>query len=270
MVSNQGMRAHVLLVVVLAAAGGCERDRSRSSAASSGGAPPSAPSSAAPAAPLAVALDAAPATATTAPVANEPAAARPDAAAARVAAAPDAGPDEGVVTNVLAMTGEVVTAEDLAVDGTYRRAPGADLAAQLDEVKRAGAEVRVGERPDAGAGASAQGPSESAVRGRVVLDTSSSEAPEVSRKIASVYLGGLRRCYKDALKRDPSIRGALRLSFTVLENGRTRDGKVTAPDAELGTCVEGLLRSWVFPRPRDADGEPTEATHELTIRLTPE
>ena len=83
-------------------------------------------------------------------------------------------------------------------------------------------------------------------------------------------MAGLKRCYKEYLKKDASARGKVTLSLTVNETGRTVKGKATrASPSEVDDCISGLMGSWRFPIPKDKDGEPTEASFAITLQLVP-
>jgi outer membrane biosynthesis protein TonB len=63
-------------------------------------------------------------------------------------------------------------------------------------------------------------------------------------------MGAIKACYEGQLKRNPSLRGRLRIRFTILETGAldeveaTEDG-VGSPD--VAACVVGTVRSWRTP-----------------------
>ncbi len=89
------------------------------------------------------------------------------------------------------------------------------------------------------------------------------------RKLTSVYMSGLKRCYREALALDPALRGAVTLAFAVNETGRVTDAKVGAMTPALTACIEGLAAAWRFPVPKDGDGEPTRARFTLGLELAP-
>ena len=84
------------------------------------------------------------------------------------------------------------------------------------------------------------------------------------------YMAGLKRCYKNYLKKDPTARGKLELALTVNETGRTINGKAKGLVPEVDDCVNGLMGSWRFPIPKDKDGEATEASFSITLQLVPD
>jgi hypothetical protein len=188
---------------------------------------------------------------------------------------------------VLAMVGE----DTGGISGDMsKRAPGGDLAAQIEAVKESGGQVQVGGgasrgtrgdsgdlRPGMGAGPRTDGPGAIDVpTGRIAIasksggDDTSLTADVALRKIHSVYMTGLKRCYKDQLKQDPTMRARITLGFTVNEMGGTVDAKVTGSSDELDGCIHGLISNWRFPVPKDADGEATSADLRFTFQLVPE
>src|SRR5688572_2537677 len=93
---------------------------------------------------------------------------------------------------------------------------------------------------------------------------------QVSQRVHSVYLAGIRRCYKRALAADPTVTGRLALRFTVAETGGVVDPRVQGGPPEMSHCLEELMATWRFPAPKDVDGEPTEVEHEMTLDLRTE
>jgi hypothetical protein len=92
----------------------------------------------------------------------------------------------------------------------------------------------------------------------------------VLSKIQSAYMAGLKRCYKEYLKKDATARGKVTLSLTINETGRTTSGKAKGFAGEVDDCISGLMGSWRFPIPKDKDGEATEASFAITLQLVPD
>ena len=180
-----------------------------------------------------------------------------------------------------------------------KRRPGADLGQQIADVREGGKTVSVGggsgrgsrgngdARVGTGKGpgiggagdiASAGGgkSEEHAPAGRISVadkqsfDESSLTPDVVLAKIQSAYMAGLKRCYKEYLKKDATARGKVTLSLTVNETGRTTSGKAKGFAGEVDDCISGLMGSWRFPIPKDKDGEPTEASFAITLQLVPD
>lgn len=180
-----------------------------------------------------------------------------------------------------------------------KRRPGAELGAQINEVREAGSTVKVGGgagrtsrgdgeiRVGTGRGPDIRGPGgtesagggkteEKAPSGRIsvadkqTFDESTLSPDIVMSKIQSAYMAGLKRCYREYLKKDASARGKVTLSLTINETGRTVKGDAKGFAGEVDACIGGLMAGWRFPIPKDKDGEPTEASFAITLQLVPD
>jgi hypothetical protein len=179
-----------------------------------------------------------------------------------------------------------------------KRRPGADLGTQIADVREGGKEVAVGggggrgprgdgdPRVGTGKGPKIDGPGgtetaggpkeEKAPTGRIqvsdkqTFDDSSLTPDIVLSKIQSAYMAGLKRCYKEHLKKDASARGKVTLSLTVNETGRTTSGNAKGFASEVDECIGNQMSSWRFPVPKDKDGEATEASFAITLQLVPD
>ena len=180
-----------------------------------------------------------------------------------------------------------------------RRRPGADLGKQLNEINEGNQAVRVGGstgrtsrgdgevRVGTGHGPAINGPAgpesagggklaEKAPSGRISVadrptgDASSLSPEAVLSKIQSVYMAGLKRCYREFLKKDASARGKVTLSLTVNESGRAVKGAAHGFASEVDECISGLMSTWRFPIPKDKDGEATDANFEIALQLVPD
>src|SRR6185369_355013 len=176
-----------------------------------------------------------------------------------------------------------------------KRRPGADLGQQIADVREGGKTVAVGggggrgprgegdARVGTGKGPAINGPGgtetaggpkeEKAPTGRIqvadkqTFDESSLTPDIVLSKIQSAYMAGLKRCYKEHLKKDASARGKVTLSLTVNETGRTVKGSAKGFANEVDDCITAQMGSWRFPVPKDKDGEATEASFAITLQL---
>jgi hypothetical protein len=92
----------------------------------------------------------------------------------------------------------------------------------------------------------------------------------VLAKIQSAYMGGIRRCYKNALKAAPGTKGKLKLSFTVGLDGRIGARQVTGLAPPIDECVQNVMQAWRFPIPKDSAQKPAEATFAVTLQLVPD
>lgn len=73
---------------------------------------------------------------------------------------------------------------------------------------------------------------------------------EVIRKVVKEYYPGFRQCY-EALGH-PLPDTWARLKFTIARDGTVSDGEVESPEyPALGKCFDGVMRSMVFPAPKD-------------------
>jgi hypothetical protein len=180
-----------------------------------------------------------------------------------------------------------------------KRRPGAELGAQISEVREGGQPVKVGGgagrgsrgdgevRVGTGHGPDINGPGgtesagggkdqEKAPAGRISVadkqsfDESTLTPDVVLAKIQSAYMAGLKRCYKEFLKKDASARGKVTLALTINETGRTVQGAAKGFAGEVDDCIGNLMTGWRFPSPKDKDGEATEASFAITLQLVPD
>ena len=106
---------------------------------------------------------------------------------------------------------EMLTAEGPGVpDGDMSaRRPGTDLGRQLDDLKASGRNVVVGKGPGRVPGPTGR----ISVARKQALDDTTLAVDVVLRKIQSVYVHGIKRCYQSYLDNDPSARGKVKLAF---------------------------------------------------------
>ncbi|MBA3818497.1 MAG: AgmX/PglI C-terminal domain-containing protein [Deltaproteobacteria bacterium] len=179
-----------------------------------------------------------------------------------------------------------------------KRRPGADLGAQINDVREGGQKVAIGggagrgsrgdgdPRVGTGGGLKTDGPGgdsigsgktvEKGPSGRIsvadkqTFDDSTLTGDIILAKIQSAYMAGLKRCYKQYLNKDASARGKVTLSLTVNETGRTTAGKAKGFAGEVDDCISAQMSSWRFPVPKDKDGDATEASFAITLQLVPD
>jgi hypothetical protein len=95
-------------------------------------------------------------------------------------------------------------------------------------------------------------------------------------------LGAFKQCYEDGLRRDPSLRGAVRVRFTVGRDGAVSEAADAdaggpdplafglgpaappLPDAAVRACVVAAFRRLTFPRPQPASVGRTAAQARVT------
>ncbi|MBP6633194.1 MAG: AgmX/PglI C-terminal domain-containing protein [Kofleriaceae bacterium] len=205
---------------------------------------------------------------------------------------------EDAAARAIALLGEDEDPLGMA-GGDNRRSPGGDLSKQLDQVKAGGQQVTLGGNsgrgtrgsgdPRLGTGTGPKlggqggidsaggGKTETGPQGRIsvadksALDDTSLTPDAVMAKIMSAYMSALRRCYKDYLKKDPTARGKVTLSFTVNETGRSvsNRAKSDALPGEVTTCIQARMDSWRFPIPKDDDG-PATAEFQISLQMIPD
>jgi hypothetical protein len=99
------------------------------------------------------------------------------------------------------------------------------------------------------------------------LDDSTLTPDTVTAKLIAAYMPGIRRCYREVLKRDPKAEGKLTLALTVTATSRVASPKATGVS---GDCVASLMGAWHFPIPTDKDGAATDASFRITLVLVPD
>jgi len=179
------------------------------------------------------------------------------------------------------------------------RRPGADLGQQIADVREGNKQIALGgnsgrgsrqngdpktgtghgpgvDVADAGSGVGTGKTGETVPTGRISVSSKQAQedttlsADAVLGKIQSAYMNGIKRCYKQYLLKDASARGKVALSFTVNATGRVTSGNASGVADEVDSCIGGLMNSWTFAKPKDKDGEGTEAPFVITLQLVPE
>jgi hypothetical protein len=105
---------------------------------------------------------------------------------------------------------------------------------------------------------------------KIDLSDTSLDADRVLMKIMSAYMAGMKRCYRDELKVDPTAQGKIVLELTVGENGRISSATATGFEAGVSSCVQTQMAAWRFPVPKAADGSATTAAFRLSFMFVPE
>jgi TonB family protein len=92
------------------------------------------------------------------------------------------------------------------------------------------------------------------VSGQVSAATPEVDSADVDRAALSRYirdrLGAIRGCYERELKRNPSLKGKVVVRFNITPAGRAGDIRIeesSLGSPEVGNCIQGLMRSWIFP-----------------------
>ncbi len=90
----------------------------------------------------------------------------------------------------------------------------------------------------------------------------------VTRTIQRRFMNGLRSCHKLVLKTDPNAGGKVTLKFTVGESGRVVSASVNGFNGTVDNCIQKRMLRWRFsPKPKDSDGDPTDATFRISLQL---
>jgi hypothetical protein len=189
-------------------------------------------------------------------VAQPPPAARPTAPAKH-----DGGQD--VIT---------IVSDDEEDDQAQRR-PGADLKQQIDEVREDDTRVGTGRGPNLGSKPMAGDPGKPgriSILEKQAFDDTTLTADVVIAKVSAAYMAGVKRCYREYLKKDPSAKGELVLKLTVNKVGRAIDGKALGVANEIDDCVAAQIAQWRFPVPKDKSGDATTAAFQIKLGLVPD
>ena len=98
------------------------------------------------------------------------------------------------------------------------------------------------------------GKGDAKVSGLVSTATPEVDSADVDRAALSRYirdrLGAIRGCYERELKRNPGLKGKVVVRFNITPAGRAGDVRIeenTLGSNEVASCIQGLMRSWIFP-----------------------
>jgi len=119
----------------------------------------------------------------------------------------------------------------------------------------AGRTAGIGEVGTAGGGKVAlAGKGDAKVTGQVSAAAPEVDSADVDRAALSRYirdrLGAIRGCYERELKRNPGLKGKVVIRFNITPAGRAGDVRIeenTLGSPEVASCIQGLMRSWIFP-----------------------
>jgi hypothetical protein len=106
-----------------------------------------------------------------------------------------------------------------------------------------------------GRSVSVGGKAEAEVSGRVGAEAPTVEgdlSADVIKSEMNKRLRSLKDCYDRALKRNPSLKGKIVLSFEIQESGRISSLNLeddSVGSAEVKSCIAERARSWRFPQP---------------------
>src|SRR5215471_4132482 len=92
------------------------------------------------------------------------------------------------------------------------------------------------------------------VSGQVSTAAPEVDSADVDRAALSRYirdrLGAIRGCYERELKRNPGLKGKVVVRFNITPAGRAGDVRIeenSLGSGEVASCIQNLMRSWVFP-----------------------
>lgn len=76
--------------------------------------------------------------------------------------------------------------------------------------------------------------------------------PEVIARTVRASIAQVRSCYERGLKKDPGLKGTVKIKFTIAADGKVsnaQDDGSQLPSAEVVECVRAEIRKITFPAP---------------------
>jgi outer membrane biosynthesis protein TonB len=148
----------------------------------------------------------------------------------------------GDVASALSGAGGVAIATDPSAGGARKGGGGGGAATIGDLATSGGGKVALGAK------------SEARVSGRVAAEDAEIDSPDIDQGKLGAFvrarINSIKTCYENALKRNPSLKGKIRIRFTILETGGLADIVVlenTMGSADVATCIASFMRSWRTP-----------------------
>lgn len=96
--------------------------------------------------------------------------------------------------------------------------------------------------------------SEARVSGSVATEAAEIDSADVEQGKLGAFvrarIGLIKACYENQLKRNPNLRGKIRIRFTILETGGLTDVVVienSLGSPEVASCILGTMRGWRTP-----------------------
>jgi len=96
--------------------------------------------------------------------------------------------------------------------------------------------------------------SEARVSGSVATEQAEIDSADVDQGKLGAFvrarIGLIKACYENQLKRNPNLRGKIRIRFTILETGGLTDVAVSENSLgspEVASCIVGTMRGWRTP-----------------------
>jgi len=120
-----------------------------------------------------------------------------------------------------------------------------------------GGQASIGDLATGGGGGGKVGygqKSEARVAGSVATEDAEIDSSDIDQGKLGAFvrarIGLIKACYENQLKRNPSLRGKIRIRFTILETGGLADVTAienTLGNAEVSACIIGTMRGWRTP-----------------------
>ncbi len=120
-----------------------------------------------------------------------------------------------------------------------------------------GGSASIGDLATAGGGGGKVGygqKSEARVSGSVAAEDAEIDSADIDQAKLGAFirarLAAIKACYENQLKRNPNLKGKIRVRFVVLETGGLAELSVvenTLGSAETASCIMGTMRSWRTP-----------------------
>jgi outer membrane biosynthesis protein TonB len=92
------------------------------------------------------------------------------------------------------------------------------------------------------------------VTGSVAAEDAEIDSPDIDQAklggFVRARMGAIKACYENQLKRNPGLKGRIRVRFTILETGGLTDivaADNTVGSAEVAACIVGTMRTWRTP-----------------------
>jgi hypothetical protein len=118
-----------------------------------------------------------------------------------------------------------------------------------------GGQAAIGDLATSGGGKVALGSkSEARVIGQVAAEDAEIDSPDIDQGKLGAFvrarISSIKACYENALKRNPGLKGKIRIRFTILETGGLSEIAVienSMGSAEVAACITGFMRGWRTP-----------------------
>jgi hypothetical protein len=153
------------------------------------------------------------------------------------------GGSNRTVAEALAGAGGVVTATSETQGVGQRKGGGQGGAAGIGDLATSG-----GGGSKVGYGTKADVKVTGSVAQEAAEVDSSEVDPEKLRAFVKPRLGLIKACYENALKRNPRLRGKVRIRFNILPTGGLQDVQVEGIESpEVTSCIANTVRGWRTP-----------------------